>query len=261
MWRHFSRRESRRSLSTRPPVCSVRAVADDVVLVVDRLDRRRRSAGTARPARRWTCERHRQLVGDRQRRRRARSARSRRRAARRSPSRSALGLVVVEVVAALERGEARASRGSRRPTSGRCRRSRAGRAARACSGRAPCGASSSRQRRRVRPGLGPERGDRLVVLDGAGARAASPTPPAWSRTRAGAARARPSRRTSSREVRSRGVGALVEELQPARGHQVQQQRRARRSTSTTRFLPIRRTPVDRAPVERARAAGRTSSAR
>jgi hypothetical protein len=51
--RYLSRRESRRSLSTRPPVWSLRAVAHDVVLVVDGLDRR--PAARARLAlARWT---------------------------------------------------------------------------------------------------------------------------------------------------------------------------------------------------------------
>ena len=221
-----------------------------------------RSAGTARPAWRWTCSGSGSLSGIGSCDDLARSGRSRRRAARRSRraaprpprrSRSSPRLngdsrAVHRISSTHERPMPAITRWSR---STRVQRPRAARPSSAREVRGRVGprlrARASRSRRRPSSAVA--------------CAAPSPTPPACvpnSRSRS----SRPSsRRRSSRDVRSRSAGALVEELQAPGAHQVDEQRAGRRRRRRRGACRCRRTPVDRAARRARAAAGRTSSAR
>ena len=178
----------------------------------------------------------------------------------------ALDLLGLEVRALLERARAAPPRGSRRPRSGRCRRSCAGRAAGDGAGGAGRSASANSSSGGAGQASGPSVATISSVGDVARPAAASPRRAAWSRTRAAAARGRRSSRISTREARSLQRGALVEELQAARRHQVDEQGELAvgdpaRANSTTGIFPIRRTPVDLAALERRERRVEASSAR
>ena len=91
----------------------------------------------------------------------------------------------------------------------------------ACSGRAPTGSSSAA---RSSGGSGQASGPSVATASSAasalGREDLDPRGLLACRTRAGAARAPSSMRTSSRDVRSRSAGALVEQLQAPGAHEV-----------------------------------------
>ena len=255
---HFSSRESRRSLRIAALRLAVRAVGHDVVLVEDRLERPSRSAGRARPGGRGRCVGLGNFSGSgsftRPRRPRARG-----RARRPSPSRSAVGLLLGEVVAALERREHRGVQDLVDPGA-----ADAGDHLLVAQQRVQRARWTSAARASVAGGSGQASGPSVAARLGLEPSGAS------SLTQA-ACLVPNSRSRSSRFVRqppqhARGAvahrAALVEQLQPPRAHQVGEERerpaRRRCRESSSSSLPRRRTPVNVRAVERAAAAGRTS---
>ena len=95
---------------------------------------------------------------------------------------------------------------------------------RGCSWRGWAIAAANSLERRRGPGFGSEAGDHLLILRRPRSpAAASPRLAAWSRTRAAAARARPQAPIKTREARSFSEARLLEDPQPPRRHQVDQQ--------------------------------------
>ena len=96
------------------------------------------------------------------------------------------------------------------------------------------------------PGFGAERPHHLVLGHRVGSPAASPRPAAWSRTRAGAARARP--RAAPAPAR-RGLWARPAcRRRRSRPADIRWISSARSPNSTTGILPTRRTPVSSRPT-------------